>query len=754
MKTLRFLILGLLATVTICGAQTMTDPGWYFAYGNNVVTPVTFDSSQMQANELTSGAENLQNYPSVAEMITPEIQALARNLQNDPVRIFNYVHDHIRHVFYFGSKKGAELTLLEKSGNDFDQCALLVALLRAAGYSPTYEFGFAELPYDATDGTHNDLHHWLQLSLVNTNWTHTRTYFSYLIGTRGYPALANYGDGNTLGIHRIWVLLTIGPTTYRLDPAFKISEPVTNVVNLVTAMNVSSNGLMSAAGGTDTGTYVTNLSEANLRGTLTGYTTNLLNYLQSNSPNASVQQVLGGWQIVPSTNTALSQNLLFNVDTVNAKISDWSNEPTNFMASFQVSFARTNYQWYIPQFQGQRLSLTYDTNGNAQLWQDDALLATNTTTASDTNVVFTINQPFGAWSFPSNILVDTGLDDYSVTNTYQRTNATYVLTYAFEPDWGWLAQRQRQLDVYLQQGYAPTSRQVVSETLNVMALSWMLQTENAEQIVAAQLGTLPQYHNRIGRMGQEGGKGYYIDIYMSLSGAITGAGTDSASLNNQFNAADVGTYFDSALEHGIIEQSQSTNLVGASGVKMLELASTNGQAIYLASSNNWSTVQGKLINYSSSTLTAINNNYLSQGYYILLPQNGSNHVGVAGSWAGYGAAARYQDSSIEVVQMLISGGYHGGYSGNPVLSNPIFTGQTGDSQSPFFGVTPFGGFGGIGADPVDMADGTLQVEHTDLSLGQVEPRGITLSRYYNGKRNLQMVLHRKTAIGECASLSQ
>ena len=93
MKTTRILILLLLATASTCRAQ------------------------------------------SIAETITPEIQALARGLENDPVRMFNYVHDHIRHVFYFGSKKGAELTLLEKSGNDFDQCALLVALLRAGGYT-------------------------------------------------------------------------------------------------------------------------------------------------------------------------------------------------------------------------------------------------------------------------------------------------------------------------------------------------------------------------------------------------------------------------------------------------------------------------------------------------------------------------------------------------------------------------------------------------------------------------------------------
>ncbi len=45
-------------------------------------------------------------------------------------------------MLYFGSKKGAQLTLLEKSGNDFDQAALLVALLRAQGYTDD-EIGMA-----------------------------------------------------------------------------------------------------------------------------------------------------------------------------------------------------------------------------------------------------------------------------------------------------------------------------------------------------------------------------------------------------------------------------------------------------------------------------------------------------------------------------------------------------------------------------------------------------------------------------------
>jgi hypothetical protein len=43
--------------------------------------------------------------------------------------------------------------------------------------------------------------------------------------------------------------------------------------------------------------------------------------------------------------------------------------------------------------------------------------------------------------------------------------------YAFEPDWGWLQQRENKLDAYLQAGFTNGSRQVTSETLNIMGLN-------------------------------------------------------------------------------------------------------------------------------------------------------------------------------------------------------------------------------------------------------------------------------------------
>jgi RHS repeat-associated protein len=747
MKTLRFLIFGLLVTAEICRAQ-VSDPGWYNNAQDGARThSLPTDSSEMSYLGLIEDSQNQPNVPAspIAEVITPDIQALANGLQNNPLQIFNYVHDHVRHDIYFGSQKGAELTLLEKSGNDMDQCSLLIALLNAAGYTNTaYQFGWMELPLDNPDGSHNDLHHWLRLNLTSSNWTNNANYLDDLIYfTAGYPDDAAIWGTNIFGFQRTWVTLTIGSTNYLLDPSFKVSEPVTGI-NLTNVMGVSSNSLMSITGGTVTTNSVSGLNEAALQNALTGYTTNLLNYIQNNSSNASMQQIIGGWRIVPSTNTTLSQSLLFTTVNPNGHepILTWNNAPTNLMTTLKVTFAGTNYQWFMPQLQGQRLTLLFDTNGTAQLWQEDSNLLQHATSGSSstTNVVLYINHSIGDWDVTNNVFINDSMqDDENMTNSYQRTNATYILTYAFDPaDWGWLQKRENQLENYRQQGLADTSRQVVSETLNIMGLNWILQTEGNEQILAAQDGTLAHYQHRLGRMAQELGRGYYIDIYMQISCDLSSAGDDTPNFNHELMHIALADTFNSASEHGVIEQLQNSNLVAASTVKMLEIASTNNQTIYLANSNNWTkgaTVKNSLVHYDTATLNQLTTYINNQSYSVLLPQNGSNHVAGVGSWAGYGYYASSVTSTFINQIMAISGNYNGGYVSDPNSSpNISYVDLSGVNQPEYFADSPTSTPNPPTADPVDTADDTFQIEHTDLSLGQPEPRGITLSRYYNGTR--------------------
>jgi RHS repeat-associated protein len=743
MKRIQLVAFLFLAAALHGAAEPLTEPGWFQARHRtrllSLPDPEGHPGARSQA-VLTERAEGeaLDSQPtaSIAEAITPEIQALAHGLGNDPVRIYNYVHDHIRFVLYFGSKKGAQLTLLERSGNDFDQSALLVALLRAAGYTnAAYQFGWMRLPYENPDQSRRDLRHWLRLSLVNSNWAYTSNYLVDLfLNGRSFPSMAGYWGTNTWAFQRVWVKLPIGPTSYYLDPAFKVSEPISGA-GLSNAMGLSRTALLNAAGGTVTSDYVQNLSEEALRDRLRDHTTNLLAYLRSNQPNASVEDVLSGWRIVPSTNTALSPSLLFPTEEWNGTlpILDWVHQPTNLMATMTLRFAGTNYQWFMPALGGQRLTLTFSSGGLAQLWQEDTLLAQQTAGGSSrtTNVVLSINHVAGYWDYYHNVYVDETESEVVVTNAYQRTNATYNLLYAFEPHWGWLQARQQRLEAYRAAGLPDTSREVVSETLNIMGLNWQLQHTSVRQALGAQMDMSVQSLHRLGRMAQELGRGYYVDAYTVLSGDFSSAGNDAANEDRMRRYDFLNACFGSSLEHGVIEQLQAGSLVGASTVKMLHLANAAGQKIFLGRLANWTTgtnVRSQLVNYTNlATLDA----YVANGYSLLLPQNGSNAVAGPGSWTGQAYVAR----GAAAIAMRIGGDYFGGYVSLPTAQiNPTIVGLFGSSQPHYFNpVSPLVP-AATGADPVSMADGAFHLSTTDLALGGTEPRGLTFTRHYSTAR--------------------
>lgn len=69
---------------------------------------------------------------------------LAQSLAWSPAAIYQWVTDNVATEWYWGAMKGAEETLQQRSGNDADQAALLVALLRASGYPTRYVRGVIE----------------------------------------------------------------------------------------------------------------------------------------------------------------------------------------------------------------------------------------------------------------------------------------------------------------------------------------------------------------------------------------------------------------------------------------------------------------------------------------------------------------------------------------------------------------------------------------------------------------------------------
>lgn len=95
-----------------------------------------------------------------ASPFTDDIQSLARSLRHDPIKIYEFVRNHVQYAPYFGYLKGPGLTLLERSGNDFDQAALMIELLRASGHTANFVYGRMTIPnFWAVD--QRDMQHWL-----------------------------------------------------------------------------------------------------------------------------------------------------------------------------------------------------------------------------------------------------------------------------------------------------------------------------------------------------------------------------------------------------------------------------------------------------------------------------------------------------------------------------------------------------------------------------------------------------------------
>ena len=76
--------------------------------------------------------------------ISKDISELAQSLNWNPVLIYEWVKNNVETEWYWGAMKGAEETLRQKRGNDADQSALLVALLRAGGFPARYVKGTME----------------------------------------------------------------------------------------------------------------------------------------------------------------------------------------------------------------------------------------------------------------------------------------------------------------------------------------------------------------------------------------------------------------------------------------------------------------------------------------------------------------------------------------------------------------------------------------------------------------------------------
>lgn len=709
-----------------CVSHLNAEPGWVFLPGEDYVEPP-------QALELLGAASAQSSSVPVVpagDEITNEIAALARGLQYDPVAIYNYVRNEIDHIPYYGLTKGAALCLIEKSGNDFDQCALLAALLEESGYTPIYHYGTMTIPLSAADDM--DMVSWLPAT--NSNGVKNLLLWT---GNPGYSPI-----GSNFNPIRVWIEVEVDGTTRLLDPAYKHYEDLTPLADVLTEAGYNSAGYIadpagsSTLAGVDSDYYTEDLDEAPVYSRLTQDTQSLLANLNTNYPNRSPREIIGGRALIheeiPDT-ASLPQTLPFASSSTETW--NYGEIPQSYATKVNFSIStRMNVTRFTAELQGKRLALTLNSstgsNGTrAALWLDDTKIGEESSSVGGTaNMRISMTHPSPTF---------TAANRNDGGRVYKR-GANYAILYGFDATGGLMKHRQKQLEAYKADGLANESREVLTEALNVIGQQWLYQTELFQRITSTIDPNLLYFnYHRFGRMSQE--EGFYIDVPLYTLVSMTRTGSfipgNPAIFSN--------SYFASAMEHGVLQQTQGADKGAVSTIKMIETANRNdglpgGRVFYADRANfddssshydtaNVNDIRGELTGYDAASLNSIGA-VLNQSAnnFIILPQQGNFDEG---DWTGTG----YMQIRGSAIGMIIAGQY-GGYSTNyGTISTPTVYNQNIASPT-YYSYNPPSLINPTSWDPVDMATGAFLLDSTDISLGGSAPRGLSFSRSYNSQR--------------------
>jgi transglutaminase-like putative cysteine protease len=264
---------------------------------------------------------------SDAVQLTQPIRDLAASLGGNPVRIFDWVRDHVAYVPSFGSLQGSDVTLSKRSGNAFDTSSLLIALCRASGIPARYVHGVVDLPADAA-----------------MNWvggTTTAQAAQQVLGQGGVPnvALASAGRITHIRIEHVWVEAWVdfapsrgqvnvagaGDTWVPLDASYKQSAEAAGLASqLVSSLDPVAVRSAFAAGavvneaegwvqGGDPGVvqqaFLTSLHELNT-------------YVAAQKPGATNADVFGFRTIVAEHSEALAAALPYQTVAIRARYAD------------------------------------------------------------------------------------------------------------------------------------------------------------------------------------------------------------------------------------------------------------------------------------------------------------------------------------------------------------------------------------------------------------------------------------------------
>ncbi len=591
------------------------------------------------------------------------IKELARGLDYDWEKCYYFVRNHINYVPCGGIMRGPERTLLDREGNDADQAFLLLALLRASGYTATIlHVPLTQVSGQPTQG--------FCVPIANQNGELVYNAADWL-GGKSFNSLQEAGDGvaqclqiakrslrgitdTATGIRMIvtdhfWVSLTLDGETKWLDPSFK---PVrrTSVRSILDDMGYQRNSLLQSANGVVNPNSVSNLTFNGIKTQLGLCVDNLRTLWADTNINASAY--VGKVEIVEQTDSEYFHGSVFGTPSDFLAKSQTDKNGFRVPMKLNVSISGPSANLYLDEVGPRRLWVSY-VSGSGSTGYKTALKLDTITLAEASAASTAIDETM-------TLEVNYFSTKHSANYSFKRAlTSAYAIVVGFGGDHRdgmrvWTAEQLANLRVT-----APASDiQLVAASLQVAGHQWLAQTAMMRSFRNKVFNYNRQQFYNIGVAGQASSP--YVDVRNSYS-----------YTPDDVQDLDGGMLFSSALEHAVLDQLNGTNRPAVSTIKVLELANTAGVPVYFATSANYATIRGSLLNYTTDQLASFAT-AVGAGRKLLVPRDARIRLK---DWTGYGYIEQGPASignQTYTTSMAIGGGFAGGYAAvdNFVLDPP------------------------------------------------------------------------------------
>ena len=697
----RMALVAYFVSVVISSACASSDEFGWWRVKDVPVPDVEFqdDSPPLRALPVPDGTVNMDLGLALGLPATTfeHIAELARGLDYNPDNCYRYVRNNIAYASYYGLLRGPERTLVDREGNELDQAFLLLALLRASGYSLA-GIGYSPLAYTnevlashfriplrkQESGIDYNAADWLGVDATGSV-SDVAGRVSVLLALAGHQCRVITESGVPyLATDHFYTTLSAAGGTYLMDPSLKPSARRLPC-DAAADSGYSRDALLSAVGGSMSNYYVQNLSKVNLAAFLDGLQASLRNAWTNE--NVATGCFVGESAIVSQP---MDDSLYFHGTKFGGR-KDFLGQPDGvknyYRARATLKIGTTTLAaFYLDELALRNLWISFEESSSsyprAVLHLDSTVLASEPNGSSAAIAPLQISISYLMGSNAHTYFLKRGVANvYAVPVGFGGDVPSGMRKIASEE----LAERMSPVDC--------SSHERLARSLFVAGQQWISQVSMCLRMRSRFCGyTTYDYYN-VGISGYDGAP--YIDF-----------GNRFGYFSNLTSEMEGEAFFSSALEHSVQDQLNGTERPSVSTVRLIDAANSAGVRIYFATSNNYSVAISNLTGYDYAVKTNIQQR-VRGGCSALIPKSGSI---VVNGWTGYGYAM--QDHVNCVSGMFISGGMNGGYcTVNAVPSGLEYVERTSSVMAPDGSIVQ-----PVSADPVVMPDGAFVDAVTDLSL--------------------------------------